>query len=166
MKSGEILLKSHSATRSKQNDLLVLIEEVLKTTGIAPSRFGFEAIGERQLVKQLREGREPREDTRKKILAHIERITTPPSTPTQYQIAMLHSMQTLSKILKKASESADEAATYMGKGNTNAAIGCTIDLTSLLPKANALQQAIMAIAEAEINELSDILPDHLQDNLD
>lgn len=73
----------------QSTELLSLIESVLDTTGIAPSRFGFDAIGERQLVKQLREGREPREETRKKILAHIARITTPSEMAIHRQLKQL-----------------------------------------------------------------------------
>lgn len=58
-------------------DLLWRIEHHLKATGTAPSRFGRDAVGDSRLVKEMRNGREPRPKTAARILACIEREETP-----------------------------------------------------------------------------------------
>lgn len=47
------------------------IERHLRATGLAPTRFGREAVGDPRLVGDLRNGREPRPETTRRILAYI-----------------------------------------------------------------------------------------------
>ncbi len=56
------------------DDFLIAVEAALVKTKMAPSRFGFEALGERQFVFQIRAGREPRRATRERVLAYIRRL--------------------------------------------------------------------------------------------
>ncbi len=51
-------------TLAKFNDR---VSEFIDRTGLAPSRFGFEACGDPNFVTDLRAGREPRESTRSKV---------------------------------------------------------------------------------------------------
>ena len=52
--------------------LLVRIERYLRATKTAPTRFGREAVGDPNLVADLRDGREPRRATTRRVLAFIE----------------------------------------------------------------------------------------------
>ena len=53
--------------------LLRRIEGYLKTTGVAASRFGRDAVGDPGFVRSLRAGREPRAQMVRRIVAYIER---------------------------------------------------------------------------------------------
>lgn len=65
---GRILL--WSSFMSPQ-DLLLHVETAIATSGLSPSRFGFEAVGDPAFVFDLREGREPRQKTIGKVLKFI-----------------------------------------------------------------------------------------------
>ena len=52
--------------------LLLLIERHLRRTGVAPTRFGRAALGDPNLVPQLRNGRELRPKTARRIVAYLE----------------------------------------------------------------------------------------------
>ena len=52
--------------------LLDSIEKHLKKSRMAPTRFGREAIGDPKFVFQLREGREPRSRTIKRVEAYLQ----------------------------------------------------------------------------------------------
>ncbi len=51
--------------------LLLTVERHLRRSEVAPSRFGREVAGDPRFVFDLRNGREPRPATRKKVLAFI-----------------------------------------------------------------------------------------------
>ncbi len=51
--------------------LLRQIENYLKVTGMKPTRFGRESLGDPGFVFQLRDGREPRLGTTKRVLNYI-----------------------------------------------------------------------------------------------
>lgn len=53
--------------------LLSAIEDFLAKTGMKPTRFGIEAANDPRLVFGLREGREPRSATAKRIREYMER---------------------------------------------------------------------------------------------
>ncbi len=53
--------------------LLRQIEAYLRATGIAPARFGREAMGDPRFVFDLRKGRTPRPETEARIGAWIAR---------------------------------------------------------------------------------------------
>ena len=55
--------------------LLTTIERYLRKTGIKPTRFGRDAVGDPQFVTDLRNGREPREATARRVAAYIEAAT-------------------------------------------------------------------------------------------
>lgn len=61
--------------------LLTDIEAALVKTGIAPATFGKDAVGDPNLIPDLRSGREPRRVTRNKIIAHLNLILSPPADP-------------------------------------------------------------------------------------
>jgi hypothetical protein len=52
--------------------LLLLIERCLRRTRITPTRFGRAALGDLNLVQQLRSGRELRPQTAQRIVAYLE----------------------------------------------------------------------------------------------
>ena len=52
---------------SEQSDFLRLVETFLQQNGWSPTRFGRELAGDPQFVFDLREGREPRSETRQRI---------------------------------------------------------------------------------------------------
>ena len=52
-------------------NLLSMIERHLAETGLTPSRFGRDALGDPGFVKALRNGREPRESTVRRVTTHI-----------------------------------------------------------------------------------------------
>lgn len=52
------------------------IEQFITSKGMTPTRFGKEFAGDPLFVFQLREGREPRTDTRRRILTAIEAAPT------------------------------------------------------------------------------------------
>jgi hypothetical protein len=54
--------------------LLRLIEQHLRRTGTPATRFGREAVKDPRFVLDLRNGREPREDTAHRIRRHIAAI--------------------------------------------------------------------------------------------
>lgn len=51
--------------------LLIRIDRHLRQTGIAPTRFGREVVGDPRLVHDLRQGRVPRERLRARIEAAL-----------------------------------------------------------------------------------------------
>ena len=53
--------------------LLVRIDRYLRRTKITPTRFGRDAVGDPNFVLDLRDGRSPREATRRRVLAYIDR---------------------------------------------------------------------------------------------
>lgn len=55
--------------------LAVIVGEACARGGVAPSRFGRDAVGDPSLVADLAGGRQPRAATRAAILAHVDRIT-------------------------------------------------------------------------------------------
>jgi 2,4-dienoyl-CoA reductase-like NADH-dependent reductase (Old Yellow Enzyme family) len=52
--------------------LLERIEKHLKSRRMPPTRFGRAAVGDPRFVFDLREGREPRSATVKRVLAYLE----------------------------------------------------------------------------------------------
>lgn len=52
--------------------LLQTIERHLRTSGVSPTRFGRDAIGDPRLIGDLRNGREARPETAARILAFID----------------------------------------------------------------------------------------------
>ncbi len=52
--------------------MLELIEAYMRSRRIAPTRFGREAVGDPNLVTQLREGRVLRERTVRRVQAYLE----------------------------------------------------------------------------------------------
>jgi len=58
--------------------LLVDVEAFLTTTGMQPTTFGKKALGDPQLVFELRRGRDPRGRTRQRIEAFIKKHTPAP----------------------------------------------------------------------------------------
>ena len=55
----------------KAMHLLSAIERYLRKSGVPPTRFGRDAVGDPQLVSDLRRGREPREATVQRIAAYL-----------------------------------------------------------------------------------------------
>jgi hypothetical protein len=51
--------------------LLSTIERHLRRTGIPPTRFGREAVGDPRFVMDLRRGREPRPRTIARVVAYL-----------------------------------------------------------------------------------------------
>ena len=51
--------------------LLQRVEKTLRTTGMAPTRFGRESLGDPKFVFDLRNGRDPRPGTTRRILRYI-----------------------------------------------------------------------------------------------
>lgn len=54
--------------------LLREIEKCLRAGGIAPTRFGREAVGDPRFVFDLRSGREPRARTIERVRAYLEEM--------------------------------------------------------------------------------------------
>jgi hypothetical protein len=52
--------------------LLELIERHLKSRRMPPTRFGRAAVGDPRFVFDLREGREPRSTTVRRVMAYLE----------------------------------------------------------------------------------------------
>ena len=48
------------------------IEHFLKRSGVAPTRFGRDAVRDPRLVFDMRRGREPRPTTRRRLIAYLE----------------------------------------------------------------------------------------------
>lgn len=71
--------------------LLQRIERHLSDTGVMPTRFGREAVGDPRLVGDLKNGREPRPETAARILAFIE--ATRPAPPTAACAALLAALR-------------------------------------------------------------------------
>lgn len=53
--------------------LLQRVETHLRLKRMTPSRFGREALGDPKFVEQLRNGREPRSRTVRRVLTYIEK---------------------------------------------------------------------------------------------
>lgn len=54
--------------------LLRAIEQHLRRTGTAPTRFGREVMGDPRFVEDLRRGREPRAGTERRVRAYIDQF--------------------------------------------------------------------------------------------
>lgn len=52
--------------------LLSTIERYLRASGVTPTRFGIDAMGDPGFVASLRRGREPRETTIRRVAAYLE----------------------------------------------------------------------------------------------
>ena len=52
--------------------LLQMVERHLRETRTPPTRFGREVLGDSRFVFDLREGREPRNRTARKVIAFLE----------------------------------------------------------------------------------------------
>jgi 2,4-dienoyl-CoA reductase-like NADH-dependent reductase (Old Yellow Enzyme family) len=52
--------------------LLTRIDAFLRRTKMSPTRFGREAVRDPNFVLNLRDGREPRRATRRRVLAYID----------------------------------------------------------------------------------------------
>jgi len=61
-------------TRTISKHFLAEVEAFLKRTGIKPSEFGRQAVGDSAFVLNLRRGRSPTLATADKVLAYIARI--------------------------------------------------------------------------------------------
>lgn len=59
------------------------VEAFLKRTGIAASRFGEEAVGDRSFVEDLRAGRSPRLVTADRVDAYMQRMDRSPVTASE-----------------------------------------------------------------------------------
>ena len=56
--------------------LLRRIERHLDATGMPPTRFGRETVGDPRFVFDLRAGREPRDETARRVAAWLDRSAT------------------------------------------------------------------------------------------
>ena len=63
--------------RRKPVDLLRRIETYLKMSGTTASRFGRDAMADPAFVWTLRDGREPREATIRRVSAYLDRMEKP-----------------------------------------------------------------------------------------
>jgi len=54
--------------------LLRRIEQHLDATGMPPTRFGRETVGDPRFVFDLRAGREPRDETTRRVVAWLNRV--------------------------------------------------------------------------------------------
>lgn len=54
--------------------LLHQVEKTLRATGMAPTRFGRECVGDPRLVFDLRNGREPRPTTTRRVLRYVAKL--------------------------------------------------------------------------------------------
>lgn len=52
--------------------LLQSVEKYLRRTGTPPTRFGREAVGDPRFVNDLRNGREPRDATERRVRAYLQ----------------------------------------------------------------------------------------------
>jgi hypothetical protein len=52
-------------------DLLARVEAHLAQTKLAPSKFGLQAVGDPNFVRDLRQGREPRRRTVERVMAKL-----------------------------------------------------------------------------------------------
>jgi hypothetical protein len=52
--------------------LLDRIEHYLRSTRTPPTRFGRDAVGDPNFVLNLRDGREPRRETRRRVIQYID----------------------------------------------------------------------------------------------
>lgn len=52
--------------------LLQRIERHLRASGVKPTRFGRDAVGDPRLIGDIKNGREPRPETAARILAFID----------------------------------------------------------------------------------------------
>lgn len=57
--------------------LLRTIELHLRRTGTPPTRFGREVLGDPRFVLDLRNGREPRESTQRRVFAYLQTLNQP-----------------------------------------------------------------------------------------
>ena len=55
------------------NDLLNIIEDYLSETGQSPTAFGKQVMNNPNFVFDLREGRDYRQSTARKVIGHIQR---------------------------------------------------------------------------------------------
>jgi hypothetical protein len=53
--------------------LLSMIERYLRNSGVAPTRFGRDAVNDPRFVLDLRNGREPRASTAERVISYIVR---------------------------------------------------------------------------------------------
>lgn len=67
--------RAESSGRSRNLVVYLLrdVEKFLNATDITPARFGREAMGDPRFVFDLRNGREPRAGTVRKVRAYLER---------------------------------------------------------------------------------------------
>lgn len=56
--------------------LLQSVEKYLRRTGTPPTRFGREAVGDPRFVNDLRNGREPRDATERRVRAYLQTCET------------------------------------------------------------------------------------------
>lgn len=68
-------------------NLLQKIERHLSDTGVMPTRFGRDAVGDPRLIADIKNGREPRPETTARILAFID--ASRPAPPTAACEALL-----------------------------------------------------------------------------
>jgi hypothetical protein len=54
--------------------LLRMIEQHLRRTGTPPTRFGRDVVGDPRFVGDLRNGREPRDSTERKVRAYLQNL--------------------------------------------------------------------------------------------
>ena len=54
--------------------LLHRIEQYLKSRRIPPTRFGRDAVGDPNFIFDLRDGRDPREKTIRRVLAYLDQV--------------------------------------------------------------------------------------------
>jgi hypothetical protein len=59
--------------------LLSMIERHLRNSGVAPTRFGRDAVNDPRFVLDLRNGREPRAATAERVSAYIDRYNRRPA---------------------------------------------------------------------------------------
>jgi hypothetical protein len=57
--------------------LLELVEGHMRKQRMSPTRFGIEAVGDPKFVFQLRDGREPRSRTVRRVTDYIDRSNSP-----------------------------------------------------------------------------------------
>ena len=55
-------------------ELLGRVERYLRRSGMAPARFGREAVRDPRFVFDLRQGREPRPPTQRRVSAFLKRL--------------------------------------------------------------------------------------------
>jgi hypothetical protein len=72
-------ITDRSPRPSGQTHLLRMVEAFLKRTKMAPSKFGREALGDSNLMLQLKQGRELRSATTTRILKFMAAVEGPPT---------------------------------------------------------------------------------------